>query len=56
MIRADCGCYVVAGIPYPKVQLVCDDHVGMEVYGDYDGSVEKLCDELIERMTLRGSS
>jgi len=51
--KVKCGCYVTDGEPHPKVQLVCDEHVGMEIYGDYDGSVEKLCDYL---MTFRRHS
>lgn len=48
MIKAECGCFIMTGVPYPIIHLECDEHVGSEVYGNYDGKVDEVCDILME--------
>lgn len=54
MIKADCGCFISQGEQQPVIDLVCDEHTASEVYGGYDGKVDKICDYLIERLSKDG--
>ena len=52
MIQAECGCFITEG-EQPIIDLVCDEHTASEVYGGYDGNVDKICDYLIDQLTSR---
>jgi hypothetical protein len=53
MIKVSCGCFITEGEHCPKIELVCEEHVGYELYNDYDGRVERLCDDLMEQFTSK---
>ena len=51
MIKAKCGCYLIAG-KTPIIHLECHEHVGSEIYGDYDGKATEISNYLLDRENI----
>lgn len=54
MIKANCGCYLIEE-EISVIHLICDVHLGSELYGDYDGKSTEICDYLIDLTSKKES-